>query len=164
MFHLHKRTTFAYSAENPTGTRNGGTRGKDCEKLNPCLSIAPTQTVTLCDTDGPGMITHMWFTGYIGHSFILRIYWDNEEKPSVEAPLSAFFGCAYDENFSDMDGKYPVLNSSLVLVAPGRGYNCYFEMPFKKHCRITMENRSSEEKTLFYMITGWHGSVPVFKC
>lgn len=37
------------------------------------------------------MLTHMWFTGYIGHSFILRIYWDGADEPSVEAPLSAFF-------------------------------------------------------------------------
>lgn len=160
MFRMHKRTTFAWSAENPTGSRNGGTRGKDCEKLNPCLSVAPGQTVTLCDTDGPGMITHMWFTGYIGHSFIIRIYWDDAEFPSVEAPLSAFFGCAYDENFEDRDGRYPVLNSALVLVAPGRGYNCYFRMPFRKHCRITVENRAEEDKTLFYMITGWKGDLP----
>ena len=160
MYQMHKRTTFAYSAENPTGSRNGGTRGKDCEKLNPCLEVPAGNTVTLVDTDGPGMISHMWFTGYIGHSFIIRIFWDNEEFPSVEAPINAFFGCGYDENFTDMDGRYPVLNSSLVLVAPGRGYNSYFQMPFRKHCRITMENRAAEPKTLFYMITGWKGDVP----
>ena len=70
------------------------------------------------------------------------MYWDNCEYPSVEAPISAFFGTAYDENFVDRDGKYAVLNSAQILVAPGRGLNCYWEMPFKKHCRITMENRS----------------------
>ena len=164
MYVKEKRKTFAFSAENPTGTRNGGTRGKDCDKLNPCLQIKPGETVVLVDTDGPGMITHMWFTGYIGHSFILRIYWDNEEFPSVEAPYSAFFGCAYDENYVDRDGNYPMLNSSKILVAPGRGFNSYFEMPFKKHCRITMENRSGEDKTLYYMITGWHGEIPENSC
>ena len=160
MYRIESRKTFAYSAENPTGKRSGGTRGKDCEKLNPCLSVASGETVTLCDIAGPGMISHMWFTGYIGHSFIIRIYWDETPYPSVEAPLSAFFGCGYDENFADIDGRYPVLNSYLVLVAPGRGYNSYFQMPFRKHCRITMENRSNEEKTLFYMITGWLGDIP----
>ena len=115
MYHLHHRTTFGFSAENPTGARNGGTPGKDCEKLRPCISIKSGETITLCDVDGPGMITHIWFTGYIGHGFILRIYWDGMEAPSVEAPLSAFFGCAYDENMEDMDGRYPVLNSALLL-------------------------------------------------
>ena len=160
MYHLHHRTTFGFSAENPTGARNGGTPGKDCEKLRPCISIKFGETITLCDVDGPGMITHMWFTGYIGHGFILRIYWDGMEAPSVETPLSAFFGCAYDENMEDMDGRYPVLNSALLLVAPGRGFNSYFEMPFRSHCRITMENRCDHPCDLFYMISGWKGALP----
>lgn len=160
MFTLNHRKTFAYSAENPTGTPNGGTRGKDCEKLHPCIGIKPGETALLCDAEGPGMITHMWFTGYVGHSFILRICWDGEEFPSVEAPLSAFFGCAYDENFADQEGKYPVLNSARILLAPGRGCNSYFEMPFRRSCRITMENRGSREQTLYYMITGWRGELP----
>lgn len=115
--------------------------------------------MTLCEVDGPGMITHMWFTGYVGHSFVLRIYWEGSEQPSVEAPISAFFGCAYDENFKDRDGRYPVLNSAPILVAPGRGYNCYWEMPFRRSCRVTMENRGAEPQTLYYMIEGWRGEV-----
>ena len=160
LFKMENRRNFGFSAENPTGTKGGGTRAKDCEKLSPCIQIQPGETVTLCDTDGPGMVTHMWFTGYVGHSFILRIYWENNEQPSVEAPFSAFFGCAYDENFSDRDGNYPVLNSAAMLVAPGRGFNSYFEMPFRKHCRITMENRGEKAETLFYMISGWYGEIP----
>ncbi len=146
--------TFAFSAENPTGQRSGGSRGGEGTKLRPFVTIQPGETVALVDTDGPGKIQSMWFTGYVGHSFILRIYWDGQEFPSVEAPISAFFGSAYDENFQDRDGRYPVLNSSMILVAPGRGLNCFWEMPFHKHCRITMENRSGESKDLFYIITG----------
>ena len=148
LYRIKNRQSFGFSAENPTGQKNGGTKGKDCEKLRPCIQIAPGETVTLCDTDGPGMITHIWFTGYVGHSFVMRIYWENEEFPSVEAPISAFFGCAYDENFKDRDGNYIVLNSAKILTAPGRGFNSYWEMPFEKHCRITMENRSKKEETL----------------
>lgn len=161
---MKNRKSFGFSAENPTGAKGGGTRGKDCEKLRAFIEIQPGETVTLCDTDGPGMITHMWFTGYIGHSFILRAYWDNLEQPSVEAPISAFFGCAYDENFADRDGNYPVLNSAMVLVAPGRGYNCYWEMPFQKHCTITMDHRSDKPQTLADMSAGWHGDLPEGSC
>lgn len=160
LYRIKNRQSFGFSAENPTGQKNGGTKGKDCEKLRPCIQIAPGETVTLCDTDGPGMITHIWFTGYVGHSFVMRIYWENEEFPSVEAPISAFFGCAYDENFKDRDGNYIVLNSAKILTAPGRGFNSYWEMPFAKHCRITMENRGKKEETLYYMISGWHGEIP----
>lgn len=160
LYRIKNRQSFGFSAENPTGQKSGGTKGKDCEKLRPCIQIAPGETVTLCDTDGPGMITHIWFTGYVGHSFVMRIYWENEEFPSVEAPISAFFGCAYDENFKDRDGNYIVLNSAKILTAPGRGFNSYWEMPFHKHCRITMENRGKKEETLYYMISGWHGEIP----
>ena len=139
---IQNSKTFAFSAENPTGVRAGGSQGGDCTKLRPTVTIPAGETVTLVDAAGPGVIQHMWFTGYVGHHFIIRMYWDDQEYPSVEAPLSAFFGCAYDENFVDRDGKYPVLNSAMMLVAPGRGYNSYFEMPFHKRARITMENRS----------------------
>lgn len=152
--------TFAFSAENPTGTRGGGSRGGDCTKLSPTVRINPGETVVLANITGSGMIQNMWFTGYAGHSFILRIYWDNQPHPSVEAPLSAFFGCAYDENFIDRDGRYPVLNSAVMLVAPGRGYNCFFEMPFGKSCRITMENRGSKAEDLYYIITGCFKKMP----
>ena len=152
--------TFAFSAENPTGTRAGGSRGRDCTKLSPTVTIRAGEAVTLVDTDGPGMIQSIWFTGYVGHSFVIRMYWDNCEYPSVEAPISAFFGTAYDENFVDRDGKYAVLNSAQILVAPGRGLNGYWEMPFKKHCRITMENRGEKDRDLYYIITGCHCEVP----
>ncbi len=160
LYQIGNRKSFGFSAENPTGERGGGTRGGDCEKLRPCIEIQPEETAVLCDTDGPGMLTHLWFTGYTGHSFILRVYWDGMELPSVESPLSAFFGCAYDENFSDRDGRYPALNSAMMLVAPGRGCNCYWEMPFQKHCRVTVENRGEKPETLYYMISGWHGELP----
>lgn len=160
LYQMTNRRSFGFSAENPRGEKEGGTRGKDCEKLSPCITIQSGETVTLCDANGPGMLTHLWFTGYIGHSFVLRIYWDDMEQPSVEAPISAFFGAAYDENFADQNGTYAVLNSAMVLVAPGRGYNCYWEMPFQKRCRVTMENRGASPQTLYYMISGWYGEIP----
>ena len=35
-----------------------------------------------------------------------------------------------------------------------------FEMPFRSHCRITIENRGGREETLYYMISGWRGAIP----
>ena len=156
---LRDARTFGFSAENPDGKKGGGNAGQ-CYKVRPCVEIQPGETLTLAETDGPGIIQHIWFTGYVGHNFILRIYWDHQEYPSVEAPINAFFGCAYDQNFLDIHGEYPVLNSALLLVAPGRGLNSYFEMPFAKHCKITMENRGKEPNTLYYMITGCHTELP----
>ena len=160
IFELKNRKTFGFSAENPTGARNGGSRGTDAEKLRPCIRIEPGATAVLCDTDGPGMITTIWLTGYVGHSFILRMYWDGAEAPSVEAPVSAFFGCAYDETHADRAGRYPAFSSAKMMIAPGKGYNCYWEMPFRTHARVTVENRGETAQDLFYMISGWYGDLP----
>jgi len=152
-----ERTSFGFSAENPTGERSGGSRGADCEKLRPCIQIGPGQTAVLAEVDGPGALTHIWMTGYTGHSFILRIFWEGEKTPAVEAPISAFFGMAYDENWTDRDGRYPCYQSAVLSIAPGRGLNSYFVMPFLRHCLVTLENRGSREETLFYMIEGVRG-------
>lgn len=159
VYRLPARTTFGFSPENPTGVPGGGSRGKDCEKLHAYYVVEPGQTITLMDADGPGMITNMWFGGYSGHSFIFRAFWENQEFPSVEAPLSAFFGCAYDENVEDENGNYLTFNSALMLVAPSRSMNSYFDMPFRKHARLTLENRGTEPQYLFYTISGWYGDV-----
>ena len=155
-----KFETFGFSAENPTGSRNGGTRGGDCEKLNPCKYIEAGETYTLCETDGPGMITHMWFGANLNHGFILRMYWDNNPEPSVEVPVSAFFGHAYDQNVTDRDGNFITMNSEQVLLAARQSYNCYWEMPFRTHCKITIENRNNCGWGVYYMITGFRGEVP----
>lgn len=164
LYRIPNRTTFGFSAENPTGAPNGGSRGKDCEKVRPCVLLEPGRELTICDAKGPGMITHIWLGGYSGHSFIMRIYYEEQSFPSVEAPISAFFGCAYDENWENTCGEYPVLNSAAILSAPSRGLNCYFEMPFRRRCRITMENRGEHAQYLFWTVTGWHGELPEDIC
>lgn len=152
--------TFAFSAENPTGVRGGGSRGGDCTKLRPTVQILPHEEAELACVEGPGVIETMWFTGDIGHSMILRMYWDGADFPSVETPLSAFFGCAYDESLLDIDGNFPAFSSAVMMVAPGRAFNSYWEMPFHRGCRITVENRSEAPKHLYYCITGERGPVP----
>ena len=162
MFEIPKGNyeTFGFCAENPTGSRNGGTRGGDCDKLNPAAFIKAGETITLCETDGPGMVTHMWFGSDLGHNFVLRMYWDNNPEPSVEAPISAFFGHAYDYNMTDRDGNYITMSSEQVLLAPRRSYNSYWEMPFRTHCKITLENRGYGDGHIYYMITGYRGEIP----
>ena len=59
---IQNSKTFAFSAENPTGVRAGGSQGGDCTKLRPTVTIPAGETVTLVDAAGPGVIQHMWFT------------------------------------------------------------------------------------------------------
>ena len=153
--------TFAFSSENPTGTKGGGSRGNIYEKLNAYTTVKPGKTIALADAEGSGIIESMWLTGYTGWDFILRIYWDGQEYPSVETPLSAFFGYAFNNNITNVNNRFPALNSAMVMAAPCRGLSCYWKMPFRKHCKITLENRSSsEEHGIYYTITGEYTKVP----
>ena len=153
--------SFAFSAENPTGARAGGSKGGACEKLNPFAEIKPGETLTIADISGPGKIQSIWMTGTVTWNMVIRMYWDGCEYPSVEAPLGAFFGFGYSNTAIDKLGNFPTLTSAMIMVAPNRGMSCYWPMPFKKGCKITVENRSpSETHVLYYMITGEHCDIP----
>ncbi len=108
-------------------------------KVRPCISLPANVATTIMDVDGPGVIQHMWFTfGATNYrDIIIRIYWDHEKEPSVEAPLGDFFCCGFRE-------RAKVL-SLPINVNPSGGMNCYFPMPFRKHVRITLENRFVHE-------------------
>ncbi|MDR1536533.1 MAG: DUF2961 domain-containing protein [Clostridiales bacterium] len=114
-------------------------------KVNPAIRVAAGQIATVADVDGPGCIQHIWMT-ITGkwRNTILRIYWDGEEIPAVECPVGDFFCSGWNE--------YSQLSSLAVCVNPGSAFNCYWPMPFRKHCKITLENRSDNVETYFYQI------------
>ena len=62
--------------------------------------IAPGQTRVLAEIQGPGRIVHFRdnITSQEPHHLqlhVLRIYWDGEKEPSVEAPVGDFFGVGF---------------------------------------------------------------------
>jgi len=155
------------SAENPTGAKGGG--GRHCDdthgpsrelgqgwKVRPCVGVKPGQTLTLAEIDGPGAIQQIWMTPTGNYRFaILRFYWDGESTPSVEVPVGDFFASAYT-SFN----IYRPINSLPVCVNPGNAFNCYWEMPFRKQCKITLENIGFEEMVIFYQINYTLTDVP----
>lgn len=115
-------------------------------KISPSISIKAGETRTLAEIEGPGAIQHIWMTPTGSwRKMILRFYWDGNENPSVECPVGDFFASAYQGGFAQ-------LNSLAVCVNPGSAFNCYWEMPFKKSCRVTYENISAENAVLYYQI------------
>lgn len=122
-------------------------------KLSPCVTIRAGETFTLGTIDGPGAIQQIWMTptGHWRYS-VLRIYWDGEATPSVECPVGDFFGMGWCE--------YAALNSLAVCVNPGSAFNCYWEMPFRKHCRITVENLADADMVLYYQVNYTLTAIP----
>lgn len=127
-------------------------------KVQPLYRIDPGDLFTIAEIDGPGAIQSIWMTpaGVDYRDVILRIYWDDQEQPSVECPLGDFFASA----FTGFD-RYAQLTSEMVCVNPGNAFNCYWTMPFRKRCRMTIENRNPVKAlTLFYQINYALNEVP----
>ena len=115
-------------------------------KVNPYVRIKPGETFTMAEIEGPGAIQHIWMTPAGKWRYnILRIYWDGETEPSVECPVGDFFAMGW--------GSYAPLTSLAICVNPGSAFNCYWPMPFRKKCKITMENSGdTDNMTLYYQI------------
>ncbi len=127
-----------------TGARAASELGQGW-KVSPSVRIRPGQTFLMADIEGCGAIQHIWMTPTGNNRFnILRIYWDGEEKPSVECPAGDFFACGM--------GQYVGVNSLAVCVNPKSGFNCYWVMPFRKSFKITMTNIDEKPMVLYYQI------------
>ncbi|HOA72429.1 MAG TPA: DUF2961 domain-containing protein [Phycisphaerae bacterium] len=154
---LSNAKTRSISPENFTGEKGKGgmaTEGTGAGparelgrgwKVSPSVRIKAGQTFTMADIQGSGAIQHIWLTP-TGHwrFLILRMYWDGETEPSVEVPVGDFFACGW--------GQYAQVSSLAVCVNPGSAFNCYWTMPFRKSARITMENISTDDVTVYYQI------------
>lgn len=112
------------------------------------VELAPDETHTLVDHSGEaGIIRRWWVTiaprdnRKIQRRLIVRCYWDGEEEPSVEVPVSDFFGMGFGE-WKDYQ--------SLPLNMTSGGYNSYWPMPFRESARITVENMSDVPVDRFY--------------
>jgi len=109
--------------------------------------IAPGATRELFASDGPGVITHIWFTIAANSAdhlkeTVIRMHWDGNAKPSVEVPVGDFFGLNM--------GQYFVYQSAFLNCSSVKALNCYFAMPFRKSARITATNESKHTIGAFY--------------
>ena len=116
---------------------------------NDFVRVEAGETKTLAEIDGAGIVKHLWITlgcddPIIRRNAVLRMFWDGEAHPSVEAPLGDFFGQGWGEKY---------LYASLPLAAApagGNALNCYFPMPFGDGARIEVENQSDTPIAHFY--------------
>ena len=166
LFRLSDAKTRSICPENFTGEKGKGGMAQVCDrgkrnianaayaardlgegwKVNPYIIINPKETITIAEMEGPGAIQHIWMTPTGNWRFsIIRIYWDDEKEPSVECPVGDFFCMGW--------GIYAPLSSLAVCINPGSAFNCYWTMPFRKKCKITIENIDEEKAmNLYYQV------------
>ena len=114
-------------------------------KVNPFVKPKAGETLTLMDVDGPGIIQHIWMATErdyrgVGRACILRFYWDDEETPSVEVPMTDFFAVGHD--------LFAPVTSAVVANNATSALNCYWPMPFRKHARVTFTNELGKDLNL----------------
>ncbi len=119
-----------------------------------CIVIPRGKKRTIARLKGPGCIRHIWITVscqkdelYL-RKLLMRMFWDDEKQPSVEAPIGDFFGVGHAV------AKQFVSLPLNMVAKPGRGIqagmNCYFPMPFNRSARIEVENQSFAKVDAFY--------------
>jgi hypothetical protein len=110
-------------------------------------AIQPGETRTLAEIEGPAVISHIWITiatpaKWHLKEMVLRMYWDSETQPSVEAPVGDFFGLGL--------GEYFLYESELLSVGSQKALNSYIPMPFRESARITVTNEGPTAASAFY--------------
>lgn len=157
VFRMSAAQSRSITAENPTGEPGKGAMevppkeghpARDLGvgwKVRPRILIEPGATVDIADIQGSGAIQHIWMTPTkLWRLAILRVYWDDQTWPSIECPLGDFFASARN--------SFAQITSVPVCVNPGAAFNCYWQMPFRKRCRMTVTNLHWERMSLYYQI------------
>ena len=116
-----------------------------------CWRFEPGDTKTLGEIDGPGCIKHIWMTigsneAAFPRKIVLRAWWDGESEPSIEVPIGDFFGIGHGirKNFTSLP----------LTMSPqdGKGFNCYFPMPFAEGARFEVQSESDDPFNLYFYL------------
>ena len=97
--------------------------------------LLPGDSALVLNVAGPGVVRRIRLTlasndPHYLRRLALRMYWDDEEDPSVNVPLGDFFGNGFDHR------PY----SALPMGASSGGFYSYLALPFLSHARIVVVN------------------------
>ena len=139
-------TILSSCGRNPAAERKGETT----EYVK--VTIQPGKTATIADIVGKRAITALKVKMQVPpaeqsydlmRKLVLKMYWDNEEEPSVWTPLGDFFGSAPGVNYY----------KSLPLGMTVDGFYSYWYMPFARRGRLQLQNDGTEPQTITFLIS-----------
>lgn len=139
----------AATFENPTGERGAGGTAHGGRKGAPSRVFQPGERVALADIAGPGVVRHVWVTvpqarPEVMRAWLVEVFYDEREEPSISVPLLDFFGLA--------NGRPQPYASALTSAQEGRGFNAYFPMPFRGRIRFELVNGSSRAQPCYFQV------------
>jgi len=141
---LHTRWA---SAENYAAQPGAGAQANYGRKGSPSRPLAAGESFVMASAAGMGTVRRLWITiddrsPELLRGIVLRMYWDGEEKPAVEAPLGDFF--------CQPLGRTAAFENAWFDNPEGRSFNCRIPMPFRTGFRITATNESPKNLAMFF--------------
>ena len=126
------------------------------------IVVHPGERRELCDIAGPGTIRHIWMTmaptgadeAFLPRKVVLRMHWDGERNPSVQAPIGDFFGLGH--------GVTRNYSSACLAMSPedGRALNCFFPMPFAERASVEIESEAEAPIKFYFYIDYLEDTIP----
>ena len=125
----------------------GGRAAAEESATHDRVRVAPGQRAAFPAIPGPAVFRRLEFTPDLSglttavaraqamRNLILRIYWEQGAKPSVEAPFGDFFGSVWQARQFE----------SFYFGMTGGVFYTRFPMPFQKSARIELENQAGAE-------------------
>ncbi len=99
------------------------------------VDIEPGKEIELANLKGAGLISYFYITdnsnGHFYNGLVLKIYWDGSKEPSVNVPLSDFFGA--------ISGR-TIDYESAIMQINHLCYMSYIPMPFANGARVVLAN------------------------
>lgn len=123
------------------GMENLGAKGHPYETLH------AGETKTILDIKGAGIINRMWVTlrprsPLSLRGLVVKMYWDDEDKPAVSVPFGDFFGVGL--------GKTLPFENALFANPEGRSFVSYLQMPFRTAAKIEFINEMDFDISMFF--------------
>lgn len=128
-------TAQQHEAVKRTAERWAGRRPEDFKTTS--QTVQPGESLVLQELKGPATIKAFRAKlkspeKWAARKVLLRVWWDGEEKPSIDCPIGDFFGEPRDVPYRSYPMEIQGINS------------CYFPMPFRRSARITVVNQGQE--------------------
>lgn len=135
------------SPENPDAAKGGAGTVNFGRKGRPYVPLTAGECLLMAHGEGPGTIRRIWITindrsPEMMRGIVIRMYWDDEDKPAAEAPIGDFF--------CQPLGRPVAFQNAWLDNPEGRSFNCHIPMPFKKSFKITATNESPTDLELFF--------------
>lgn len=136
------------SPENPDALKGAAARDNFTRKGRPCVRVEAGECLLMAHGEGSGTVRRIWITisdrsPAMMRGLVIRMYWDGESKPAVEAPIGDFF--------CQPLGRPVAFENAWFDNPEARSFNCRIPMPFKKSFKITATNESPKDlDALFY--------------